>query len=247
MIAVTTFSKSGYETYAHRMIESVVRHWPTKLIIYSEFPLESPHEKIEVRDFFQIPHVTNFLTYLKNVPLAFGKVDGRYDYNFDLWRFSRKLFAQYDVLQNYKGKVFWLDADLYFRKKITEDFLGNLFESSPLVFLGREGFYTETGFVGFDTEYDRFDVFLKYYIDCLRKGFVFQLPRWQDCEVFDWARKQSGFQERNLSPFFKFPADKKITLKELDVIQRSVLGEYIIHLKGQRKNTKVGKRKSVNH
>ena len=217
------------------MIESVIKNWPTKLIIYSEFPLEIDNEKIEVRDFFQIPHAANFLTYLKNVPLAFGKRNNGYDYNFDLWRFSRKLFAQYDVLQEHKGKVFWLDADLYIRKPITEDYLEKLFKGSPLVFLGREGLYTETGFVGFDTEYDRFEVFLEHYINCLKKGIVFQLPGWQDCEVFDWARKQVGFKERNLSKFFKVPKDGKMKRSELDVVNRSILKDYIIHYKGNRK------------
>lgn len=217
------------------MIASVIKNWPTKLIIYSEFPLEIDNDKIEVRDFFAIPNANNFLTYIKNVPMAFGKVNNGYDFNHDLWRFSRKLFAQYDVLQEHKGKVFWLDADLFIRKPISEDYLESLFNGSPLVFFGREELYTETGFVGFDTEYDRFNVFLENYINCLKKGIVFQLPRWQDCEVFDWARKQTGYEERNMSKFFKIPPDGKMKRSDLDVIHKSILGEYILHYKGNRK------------
>ena len=235
MIAVTTFSKSGYEEYAKKMMESVAKNWPTKLIVYSEFPLESPSNNIEIRDFFQIPNATTFLTYIQNTPMAFGKVQGGYDYNFDLWRFSRKLFAQYDVLQEHKGKVFWLDADLYINKPITEGYLDSLFSGHPLVYLGREGLYTETGFIGFDTEHEKFHHFLEAYIGCLRQGIVFNLPRWQDCEVFDWARKESGIKDRNLSPFFKIPKDRKMRRSDLDVIHRSILGEYILHYKGNRK------------
>jgi hypothetical protein len=235
MIAVTTFSKSGYETYVQKMIDSVLLHWPTKLIIYTEFPLEIDNDKIEVRNLFAIPAVQPFLTYIKGIPQAFGKVEGGYNYNFDLWRFCRKLFAQYDVLQQHKGKVFWLDADLYILKNITEDWLEKLFDGHPLVFLGREGLYTETGFIGFDTEYDRFDIFLENYINCLKKGVVFQLPGWQDCEVFDWARKKTGFQERNLSKFFQIPKNKQMTRKELDVMHRSVLKDHILHYKGNGK------------
>ena len=222
------------------MIQSAIKNWPTKLIIYTEFPLEIDNDKIEVRDFFAIPEVQPFLTYLKGLPKAFGKVDNGYNYNFDLWRFCRKLFAQYEVLKQHKGKVFWLDADLYFLKPITEDFLDKLFEGHPLAFFGREGLYTETGFVGFDTEYDRFEVFLENYINCLKKGIVFQLPGWQDCEVFDWARKQTGFQERNLSKFFKIPPDKKMKRSELNVMRKSVLKDYILHYKGNHKD-KLGK------
>lgn len=249
MIAVTSFSKTGYEEYGHRIIESCIHNWPGKLIVYAEFPLESNSEKIEIRDFFSIPNVQTFLQYIQTVPFAHGKIDGKYNYNYDLWKFSRKVFAQWDVLKENPGKVFWLDADSFCRKPIPEAFLENLFtitaldgiheslenSKAGLVFLGREGLYTETGIVGFDTKADRFDEFLNLYINCLRRGAVFNLQRWHDCEVFDWARKASGIAGKNLSPFFKMPS--KLKQKNLEVIKKSVLGEYLVHLKGNRKKT----------
>lgn len=236
MIAVTTFSRTGYETYAKEMLESAVENWPTKLIVYTEYPIDFRHEKIEERNFFDIPHTQNFYQYLKATPLTHGMTPKGYNYNYDAWKFTRKVFAQYDVLKDYDGKVFWLDADVRFKKPVPVEFLDGLFEGNPLAFLGRKGFYTETGFIGFDTQRPRFHDFLDKYIGCLRHGIVFTLPRWHDCEVFDWARNQTGIEERNLSPFFEIPENKRMSLEELDVFKRSVLGEYMDHLKGGRKN-----------
>jgi len=236
MIAVTTFSKSGYEKYAHRMIESVIENWPTKLIVYSEFPLEIDSDKVEVRDFFSIPGTEAFYQYLREVPVTHGKIGNGYNYNFDAWKFTRKVFAQYDVLKEADDKVFWLDADCVIQKPVPDSFLQGLFDGKALVYLGRTGFYTETGFVGFDPKAEDFPAFLDKYINCLRLGILFKLKRWHDCEAFDWARLESGVSAKNLSPWFKIPDNGKMTIEELDVVGRSVIGEYIRHDKGPRKN-----------
>jgi len=236
MIAVTTFSKTGYETYARRMIDSVLENWPTKLFVYTEFPLSIDSDKVEVMDFFSIPGTQAFYQYIREVPVAHGKIGNGYNYNFDAWKFTRKVFAQYDVLKESHEKVFWLDADCIIKKPVPIEFLEGLFDGKALSYLGREGFYTETGFIGFDPEAEGFDSFLNNYINCLRLGILFKLKRWHDCEAFDWARQESGISGNNLSPWFKIPESKKMTLEELDVVSRSILGEYIHHDKGPRKN-----------
>jgi len=233
MIAVTTFSKTGYDNYASQMIDSVKEFWPTKLIVYTEFPLEI--EGVEVRDFFSIPGTQAFYQYLREVPMAHGKVNNGYNYNYDAWKFTRKVFAQYDVLKEASEKVFWLDADTVVRKPVPESFLESLFDGKALSYLGRTGFYTETGYIGFDPNAEGFKAFLEAYIGCLQKGILFTLKRWHDCEAFDWAREQTGVSGHDLSPWFKIPENKKMSLNALDVFSRSVLGEYLLHHKGPRK------------
>lgn len=233
---VTTFSKTGYETYAQGLLNSK-ENLPGELVYYSEFPLEGS------RNFFDIPGCATFFQYIQSAPLCRGLVpdkDGQigYNYNYDAWKFSRKVFAQFDVLRNYRGKVFWVDADCVIKKPIPKEFLEDLFEGKALLYFDRPGFYTETGFVGFDTTHDEFPGFFEKYVDCYQKGKLFTLNRWHDCEAFDWAMKESGVKGANLSPFFKIPEDKKMTLEDLDVMKRSVLGEYIDHRKGGRKADK---------
>ncbi len=235
MIGITTFSNTGYNQYARNMLQSAVENWPGKLIVYTESPIDFKHEKIEERDFFGIAGVQSFYQYLSTLPHARGLVNGGYNYNYDAWKFTRKIFAQYDVLRTANEPCFWLDADCVFKKPVPEEFLDGLFEGAALAFLGREGFYTETGFIGFNPKGPGYHEFLSAYILCLQKGKFFTLPRWHDCEIFDWARKQSGVVDKNLSPWFKIPDDKKMTLEQLDVVNRSVLGEYLDHLKGGRK------------
>jgi hypothetical protein len=231
MIVVTSFSKSGYEEYGRNCLESFVKYWPGKLVVYYESPPDFEHEKIEYRNFFEIGPVPAFYTYLKSIPGTNGLVDGGYDYNKNAWKFTRKIFAQWDVLKDHKGKVFWLDADVETTKPITEEWLESLFDGKALSYLGRSKFYTETGFLGFDTEHKDFPEFLDRYINCLRKGIFLTLERWHDCEIFDWARVNTS--GNNLSPFFK--VKREMTLEELDVFARSVLGEYMTHYKGRRK------------
>lgn len=219
------------------MLESVCENWPSKIIVYVESPIDFQHEKVEIRNFFDIEGVMNFYQNIKRVPICHGVIkDGSYNYNYDLWKFSRKVFAQWDVLKEHKGKVFWLDADSYIRKPVPIEFLESLFDGKCLSYLGREGIYTETGFVGFNTEHHDFKKFLNAYIGILRHGLAFKLRRWHDCEIFDVARKETKTSGNDLSPFFKIPKNKKMTLEDLDVFSRSVLGEYILHFKGKRKD-----------
>jgi|SRR3990167_3802432 len=241
MIAVTTFSATGYQHYAKKMLESVIENWPTKIIVYTESPIDLKHEKIEERDFFSIPGVMTFYQYLKNIPLAMGKTPNGYNYNYDAWKFTRKVFVQYDVLKDYQGKVFWLDADCILTTPDNGAYEKTL-DGVGLAYFGRKGFYTETGFIGFNTEAEGFSEFLEKYIGCLQKGTLFTLRRWHDCEAFDWSRSFKFTKENNLSHWFDLAkmekndiGQAKVTSEDLDVIAKSVLGPYLLHNKGPRK------------
>lgn len=230
MIVVTCFSEKGFEETGRESLKSFVKYWPCRIIAYHEGPEpDLVHPNIEYRPFFDIDGVRAFLGHLLDIPRSNGVVDkdgkAMYNYNYDIWKFCRKLFAQYDVLQEHHGKVFWLDNDVITKKKIPEKFLSDLFEDKHLVFLGRKKFHSETGFVGFDTNHDAFPAFLVRYIDCIRRGIVFSLPRWHDCAVFDWARNEEG---KDLSEFWR-------KNDCLDVWPKTVLGEYMVHFKGSRK------------
>jgi len=231
VIAVTCFSEKGYEETGKKMLETFVENWPCKIIAYYEGKLpDFRHEKIIYRPFFSIPGVLGFLDFLVNCgdPRINGVViqNGKevYNYNYDIWKFCKKMFAQFDAFEE-GGVVFWVDADVVTKKKIPEEFLENLFDDEALVFLGRQGFHTETGFVGFDTEHEDFDEFFERYKDSLRRGIIFTLPRWHDCEAFDWAREGKG---KDLSPFWR-DGDP------LGVWEKTILYDYMVHFKGQRK------------
>ena len=229
MDAITTFSKKGYEEYARRLLKSV-RHWPGKLIAYVEEPCGFKHEKIEYRNFWDIVlpgdvKVADFIEHASRMGLNGGDP---YNYNQDVVKFCRKVFVQYDALKDMNDMAFWLDADVEITKKITEGWLKSLFNGHPLCYLGRDGFYSECSFVGFDMGRKVTKKFLANYVSQFTTGQVLNLKWWHDCAAFDFARGELGINGNNLSPFYQQG-------KGLHVFPDSVLGRYMRHDKGQRK------------
>lgn len=229
MIVVTSFSKSGYDIYGKKFLETFVKHWPCKVVVYYESLPDFVHNKVEYKNLLGLKDLVAFLTIIQDRPVCKGDLEEGYNYNFDIWKFCRKSFAQFDALKEHKGKVIWLDADVETLKPITQEWIDELYGSTGLVFLGRNGFYTETGFLGFDTEREGFQDFLGKYIDCYRRGKIFTLPGWHDCYAIDWAIKESGVKINNLTPDWKKGKD------DLNVWKKSVLQPYLIHHKGHRK------------
>lgn len=228
MILVTSFSPKGYEAYGKEMLETAVGYFPGDVIAYYD---EKPAEFVEFVEFRDITKTYGFgpfMSYMDRSPLYSGNTPAGYNYNYDAKKFSKKVFAQLDVLKPEIGKVFWFDADTVIQKPITEEMLISLFNNKALSFVGRDGFHTETGFIGFDTDKHDFPKFLEKYTECYRKGKLFTLPRWHDCEAFDWARRESGVSGNNLSSNWKMGDD-------LDVLPTTILSSFMVHMKGNRK------------
>lgn len=224
MIGITSFSREGYAKYGHNFLKSI-DHWPGKIIVYLESPIDFEHPKLEKRDFFSIPNASIFLENIESEPKLRGMVDGKYNYNFDVWKFCRKMFCQFDAFKE-GGKMFWLDGDVELLKPISEEYLSDMFHGEHLIVYGREGFYTETGVVGFDTDHPKFPEFQSRYVATLQKGIFYTLKGWHDCYCLDWARQGEGFD-----------LTKGWTKHDsLDVVPKSDLGKYLIHRKGKRKD-----------
>lgn len=228
MICVTTFSQKGYELYGKRFLETFVENWPCKIVVYYETLPDFQHEKVIYKPLLEVFGVQAFLQYCDRMPIFRGMTEFGYNYNYDAKKFCRKVFAQLDTLKEHQGKVVWLDADSFFKKPITEEFIDDIYGDAGVVYLGREGFHSESGFLGFDTERDGFGDFVEQYTRCYRKGVIFTLKRWHDCEALDWALNQKLVKSKNLTAGWK-DGDS------LDVLEDTVLGEYMEHLKGKRK------------
>lgn len=228
MIAITSFSQKGYETYGRKFLESAVNHFPGPIIVYYEEKPDFDHVKIAYKPLYDIFGLKAFLQYCDANPIFHGQTGSGYSYNYNAYTFAKKAFAQFDALQHYNGKIFWIDADCVIQKDIPEDFLEGLFDGNSLVLLQRDGLYTETGFVGFDNDKPVMQEFLKIYTDIYRKGILFTLRGWHDCYALDKAVELSGVSVKNLSP--DFPEHG------INVMPHSVLAPYLIHNKGNRKH-----------
>lgn len=223
MLGVTSFSAEGYELYGRDCLKSL-HNWPCRFIVYYEQKpaFESPN--IEYRDLLGIPGIRPFLEKLNSVDGADGRINGHYDYRFDVSRFCRKVFCMDDAFDE-DDEVFWLDADTITHKAIPLEFLKGLLAGVPFCYLGREKYRTETGFLGFNTSHPDFGAFRGRYLSTYTTGEFMQLEAWEDTAVFDHAR--GDIKGNNLN---------NTELQGIDHCwPHTVLGEYIEHYKGARK------------
>jgi len=225
LIAVTSFGPAGYKLYGKACLESLLRHFPGKVIAYVEEAIPEKDAKLEVRDFYSIPGVSEYLSKLKKKPGTDGVGPDGYDYRFDAYKFCRKVFCQDHVFDE-DQYVYWFDGDCVVLKSFPEDFLKSLVVL-PFAYLGRNGkdAYTETGWLGFNTRHSDFPLFRSRYLSYFTSGRIFsQLKGWHDCIAFDFARQ--GINGRNLSPDGHGMGN---------VLPKTVLGAYMVHNKGDRK------------
>jgi hypothetical protein len=166
-------------------------------------------------------------------PLMHGIVGDRYDINFDA-RMGRKTFIQAHAARKYGGKVFWIDADSITRRHVPERFLDICLPDEALCcFLGRDGwYYTESGFIGFNADHPLAKRFFKNYVHVFLVGSIFTQPGWHDCYAFDAVRSVMG----NGPEFVNLA--KNVPHGHMHPFQISAPGEYMWHLKGNRKDTK---------
>lgn len=152
-----------------------------------------------------------------------------YDYRFDAIRFSHKVFSIYGVSRQYDADhLFWIDADTYTHTTIDERFFE---ETDPgggyLSYLGREGTYSECGFLIFNQHHPIHEIFLPQMIAEYLSGDVFLLREWHDSFIWDVHRvhyeNANGVINRNISG--------EATGEEHPFVN-CILGEYMDHLKG---------------
>ena len=147
---VTTMNAAGWEQHGRRMARSFVDRWPDsiRLTVYPE-GFDPDVSGLDAR---QLPDwLEPFKARHRGNPRLNGNVGGRYDFRFDLVKFSHKVAAMTDFgLSVNDGIMIWLDADAYFHADVTASFLNTLFpEPAYIAWLERQGGFPETGFVMF--------------------------------------------------------------------------------------------------
>jgi len=226
LLAVTTFGPEGYELYGRKCLQTLDQYFPGRVIAYyEEKPTDAP-ERVELRDFFEIPNASRFLERIKSVANADGQTPSGFDFRFNANIYCRKVFVQ-DAVFDESDLVFWIDGDSVILKPIPETFFKGLLAGVPFCYLGRSGAeaYTETGFLGFNTKHPDFAKFRANYLPYFTTGRIFsQLKGWHDCIAFDHARQ--GIRGNNLTP---------AGCGFNHVLLYSCLAKYIDHLKGKRK------------
>ena len=249
---VTTFHREGYDTYGERMVETFNEFWPKEvhLTCYYEDMEEPLHQygNVSWRQFEEevgerydafskiaAPWEEKVLGPEGEDPRSHrqGPVTPGSRYLFEATRFSHKYYTVDDFRQRSDARyIVWCDADVVATKKIPLDFLYSIVEEGKLWSrINRPNVYPECGFMIWDTQnewYDRYFQLMKWMYD---DGALFQLEEWHDSYVW-WAAERYVEKE----------AGKSVSVNLGDGSSKhpfvtGILGQYLDHLKGKRKDT----------
>jgi hypothetical protein len=262
---VTTFHKPGLDLYGQRFLDSFAENVDKriKLLVYAEdcSPVVNDTDQIIVLDAKQVlPKLTAFKERWGDVPKANGippdniKARRPRDWNkkfkWDAVRFANKTYAVYDACERSNDWCVWMDADTYVHSDWTyEQFIKLLPDTSWITYVGRgKGSQTwpECGFYGMnlnDSVCKRFlEEFERVYEDA--EHGIFEMEEWHDSYVFGQIVNQMKQIHPNVLDY-----SAEMYLKEAKTgggghpLINTVLGKWIDHMKGDRKN--VGKSKST--
>lgn len=233
---ITSFDKDGYEKYGKGFLEGL-KHWPEdiRVVVYYEGGADIDgafSTRVEVKNFWEVEHMREWFDKISNFALMSGKTDDvEYNINFDA-RQVRKVFMEAHALKTYGGKVFWIDADIVTHSPVPKPFLNYLLPHDKFCcYLGRDWFYTESGFIGFNADHQMYKDFINAYTKIFLDGVIFTRPGWHDCWGFDVVREWSSDPHVFVDLVRGLP-------HTLHPFVNSVLGKYMDHLKGGRKGGK---------
>ena len=158
---VTSLNRKLYEYYAHRFYKTY--NWPFDCYIYHEgwIPEIDPERNIFHRDIHDTnPTLKDFIKRNENRN-QFSTIKGTdnseivygLDFIKDAIRFSYKVYAKtHLMLEGNYDYVFWIDADVMFKRIMTEEIILRdiLPEDKTICYLERPAppYYPECGFVG---------------------------------------------------------------------------------------------------
>lgn len=238
---VTSCSAQGWEQYGRRFVETFARHWPKGVPLYvvSEDALPHAHGVTMMLDLLRHEPAAEFIERHGKSARAGGRErkpgdlkwkddSPGYNFRYDAFRFSKKVFAIEMVAARLvdHGLLFWVDADVLTFADVPRGFLEFLLPvDKALCCLDRgESYHSECGFVGYNLDHDVGPLFVQELAKLYASDEVFGLQEWHDSWVFDWLRRRMAIPVKPIShcsrkqPFIN-----------------SKLGRYMSHHKGDLK------------
>ena len=264
---VTTFHPAGLSKYGQRMIDSFALNIDKriKLLVYAEDckPNNPDPSRIEILDAkAALPKLNAFKSTWGHVPKANGDItnepqrhtrrDWMKEFKWDAVRFANKTYAVYDACVRSKDWCVWMDADTYVHSPWTyEDFAAQLPDNSWITYVGRgKGSQTwpECGFYGLNLNHPVCHEFLKEFERVYEDADngIFLLEEWHDSFVFGNILNNMKLQFPNAHDY-----SAEMYLKEAKSgggghpLINGVLGKWIDHMKGGRKDAGKSQRKDI--
>lgn len=256
----TTFHKPGLDLYGQRFIDSFAEKVDKQinLLVYAEdcTPNNPDPEQIKVLDAKQtLPKLNAFKARWANDPRANGippddikarrPRDWHKKFKWDAIRFANKVYAVFDACERSSDWCVWMDADTFVHSNWSYDQFKNLLPNDKwLTYVGRgKGSQTwpECGFYGLNLNDTICQDFLKEFERVYQdpENGIFKLEEWHDSFVFgNILNAMKDYYPEVLD----YSAEMYIRTAKTGggghPLINSVLGTWIDHMKGDRKNTK---------
>lgn len=249
---VTTFNEKGYKKYAQRMIKTFLETWPKEvtLYVYAEDCVvqESAPNLIVLNLCEASPELMAFKKTWKDEPMANGQkaIDSNnrgIGFKWDAIRFSHKVYAIFHCAKTCKSDaLIWMDGDSVCHSSISLMQL-KLFcpESVDIAYLGRKALYTECGLYYLNLQSNRTRQFLQKFqlmYDKAEDG-IFQLDEWHDSYVFDHVKQ-------GIPSLIELDWAQDLDESVTHPLVNSFWGDFVDHLKGDRKDFGSSFRKDFN-
>lgn len=228
MRVITSWGPDGWDLYAKTFLESYVKYWPCELTVYYEEKPDFNHEKITWKNLYDVQGMKDYLMRIKDFPACHGVLGDKRVYQFDLFRFCRKVFAQYDAAINGEGLLFWLDADIETYKKVPESVLESFMKDVYMCYQGRQDWHSCASFIGWDLDHEINRNFMSTYMGVYARGDVFRFPQWDDSFILDKVRETIKPPVRDLTGHIK-------TEGPANIFDMGPMGAFAHHKKGQLK------------
>lgn len=231
---VTSFSPAGADSYGHRCVASIRRHWPHPLTVYVDAPMELG---AEMRLTGNIPE---WLTTKDALPSERRDAPSTgtdkwtrkpTSYLWDAKRFAVKPFVWHDAAaQIESGILVWLDGDTVTHAPVPQTFIADLMRDVDVAYLGRGEMHPENGFVAF--RLPQALPLVAWCRDVYRLGVFSELTDgWTDCHVLRAGLRAWPLRARDLtSRAYSGP-----WRSDVDAFALSPLGPYVEHLKGSQR------------
>lgn len=223
MRVVTTCHKEGYELYGDRFEQGWL-NWPETAELYWYTEGFTPNlPRATIIDNTNLHDLQNFKNkYNGYAPPA---------WQWDVVKFSNKVFAVADAFRDYKGIGVWLDADCITYEKIPDGYIESLLpEDCYMAMFKRSGMYTETGLWIVNCGHEYHNDFMRELLDWYETGAFKKLHAWHDCEILDATVRR--FEKAGLIKTASLSGEHE---KEMHPMAKVELAKYLCHLKGRRK------------
>ena len=232
---ITTYNKKYYDICGKKMIETFIKYWPKDVHLYAYYQEQEPEifaDNVHYVDLYeQNPQLKRFVFDNQIDEAKNGMIDGKYDFQRDGVKFSHKVFAQTHRIKHTTADVLlYLDADTYTHTTPNLKYIDSILPEDHLcTYFGRPRLYDETGFYMHNAKHYKAIVWADTLEKIYTEAELGTYPLQVDCYTM-YAGRQ------------KFKDQKQLDLVEYHgglgkkhPFVNSPLGEFLDHLKGDRK------------